>query len=184
MGYMSREMERLKKPLVLSFTLLFLATAVGVALAGDTEGPQIEALEDEWSSTGYVMAVYPTHFTYTPGAWKDTYLAGDTARRWWTHFEVTNVASFPLTEAVVTIRVNRVNLWDGTYITDPAAIKTRVDILNSGDAWTGGYWDGWYVIHLGTIESGQTKKFLMNWWTDATVKNWVMRWAVWYLPSA
>ena len=179
--------------MVSSFALLLFVLVIPPALAED-EGPHMEALDDEWSSAGYVPAPgYGTLWTLQWGAWKDTYIAGDTARRWWSHSIITNLATYPLTEAVVTIRVRRVRLnsAEGPLVPEVGLFPNReaslpyVDILNSGDAWTSiGYYNGWYVIHLGTIEAGQTKKFLMNWWTRSDVYSWGFQLNLWYLPSA
>lgn len=40
------------------------------------------------------------------------------------------------------------------------------------------------VIHLGTIETEQTKKLQMNWRTSSDVYNWGFPLNLWYLPTA
>lgn len=187
----------MKRLLALSFALLFFVVAITPAFAEESEGPLMVSLDTEWSSARYVAAPgYGTLWTLQWGAWKDTNITGDTAKRWWSHSMIANFATYPLTEAVVTIRVLRVRLFPILPLNlVPGAAPAKftsiveslpyVDILNSGDAWTSvGYYNGWYVIHLGTIESGQTKKFLMNWWTRSDVYSWAFQLNLWYLPSA
>jgi len=147
----------------------------------------IPVYANEPNCSGYVPAAYQDSWTYSYGPWKHVDIEGGAARRWWTWKVITNVGDFPLTEAILTFKPFKVWYYDEEGIlqvtTNPTEIGELVRIINWNAIWDcGGWWNGAYILSLGTIKSGHSHRHVINWWTASNVVRWCYYFNVWYLP--
>jgi hypothetical protein len=142
--------------------------------------------------SGYVKASYMTEWKRQDARWQFVVPPSYKMRKEISQFWIENVAEYPLTEAIYVIRVIEVVLYDADHnvvqsITDPAEIAQVVRLENSDETWQGNY-----VIWLGTIPPGHSKRCMFNWWYGELLASAEYGWGiyyeystwqgVWYLP--
>jgi hypothetical protein len=111
--------------------------------------------------TGYIPAAYKTQWDLADwGTWKGTLV--EDGVRYWKHITVENVGTETLTEAKARFVVSKIWIWDGSGwvpCTDPLIIDNMVTVLNGEKIGA-----RMYVVDLGTIQPGHTRKALLNVW--------------------
>ncbi len=136
--------------------------------------------------SGYVEAPYNTLWTRRFPFEKShvRFIEDGMARRWLDHIYVDNIGSVPLTEAIMLVEVLQVVYDDEAGVrhtlTDPTEIAQLVYVENSEEMWQGNY-----VVWLGTIKPGHSKRFAINWWVKVlsdTFQGWSWDMSLWYLP--
>jgi len=142
--------------------------------------------------SGYAKATYGTDYTSEDVRMHTIVPRSRKTLKFHDQFLITNVAAFPMTEAIFLIRVTYVGLHDADgnvvlAITDPAEIAQVIRLENSDELWQGNN-----VIWLGTIQPGHSRRLLWNWWIGELLASWEHSWelsyeyatwqGVWYLP--
>lgn len=93
-----------------------------------------------------------------------------------------NLEAFPLTEAILRVKIIFLTYRDdgGNFhtTTDPAEMAQFVQVENSDELW-----EGDYVIWLGTIKPGGSKRFLLNLWISSQTWAFGFQMTSWYLAS-
>ena len=143
--------------------------------------------------SGYVKATYLTHWKWgDPLKYHIVLPTSNKMMRDMWHEQIENVGEIPLTDAVWMIAVTQVTLYDASdnpvlTITDPEEIAQVVRLDNSDELWQGNY-----VIWIGTIQPGHSKRVVFNWWYGELLASWEHSWGIhyeyltwqglWYLP--
>ena len=145
--------------------------------------------------SGYVKTTALVDWTWRDGVgtyakWLIVYPRSGRMTRDITQYYIKNIADFTFTDAIYLIAVAEVEYTDQAgvvhTITDPTEIAQLVRLDNSEEMWQGNY-----VIWLGTIQPGKSKRLMFNWWIGETLtsaQTWGMEFeyltmqGVWYLP--
>lgn len=123
--------------------------------------------------TGYTAATYGDQWTISdPGTWKGVVV--EDGIRFWRHIEITSLTD-RLTEAKARIVVMKVRIGGVDY-TSPSVIDANLVILNAEKIGP-----RQYLVDLGTIQPGHTRKALLNVLISQPLVFWFAL-SVWYIP--
>ena len=125
--------------------------------------------------SGYVKAPNTSWTISAATPWKGVVLE-DGSLRWWRFFYIENIGSFPLTEAKARIWIWRIKI-DGVFYYDAATVDSNLVILNAEKIGS-----KTYLISLGTIQPGHSRRMLLNVWGSQPMRFWFGI-SIWYLSE-
>ena len=132
--------------------------------------------------SGYVEALYGTHWR-VEGFWVrgTREIAGGTACRFICQHYAKNIGGVLLTEAILLIEIMTLQYIDESgnviSVTDPVELRQLIRIENSEEMLQDSY-----VVWLGTIKPGHSKRFTLNFWVDVDWFSIGGHRRLWYIP--
>lgn len=141
---------------------------MAIAMLGTPMFPAVSA-----DLTGYTAATYGVQWNIADwGVWKG--VAVEEGIRWWRQIEIASLTD-SLNEAKARIVITKVRIG-GVDHTDQSTIEANLAILNAEKITP-----KQYLIDLGTIKPGHTRKALLNVLCSQPLVFWFVL-SVWYVP--